>query len=221
MDRVVRLYQLWSWLPHFRAIAETEHLPTASEALGLSASALSRALKQLEAAVGCDLFARDGRAIRLNEAGEELLRAVRLAMRGIDDALTSLAEDTSPLRSGIAAPGPFHAALILDVVADIARRHPRVRAELSSVASDDLVGALCRGLIDLCLHEGAIEHPDLESRVLAEIPSGSPAGRVTRWQTPATSRSPTSPNTGSSRRRPTPGACARTAGPSASSAMSA
>jgi len=39
LDRVVRLYQLWSWLPHFRAVAETEHLPTDSEALGPSATA--------------------------------------------------------------------------------------------------------------------------------------------------------------------------------------
>ena len=97
MERVVRLYQLWTWLPHFRAVAETEHLPTASVALGLSPSALSRALKQLEASVGCDLFVREKRSIRLNAQGKEVLRAVRLAMRGIDDALTALEQDDMPI----------------------------------------------------------------------------------------------------------------------------
>ena len=97
MERLARLYQLWSWLPHFRAIGETEHLPTVSKALGLSPSALSRALKQLEAAVGRTLFIRDGRTIRLNQDGEVLLRAVRLGLRGIDDAMTSLNRETAPI----------------------------------------------------------------------------------------------------------------------------
>ena len=48
MEHLRRLYRVWNWLPAFRAVAETEHLPTASEMLGLTPSALSRAIKQLE-----------------------------------------------------------------------------------------------------------------------------------------------------------------------------
>src|SRR5262245_24932867 len=36
MDRAARLTELWSWLPAFRAVAETQHLPTAAAALHVS-----------------------------------------------------------------------------------------------------------------------------------------------------------------------------------------
>jgi len=170
MERVVRLYQLWTWLPHFRAVAETEHLPTASAALGLSPSALSRALKQLEASVGCDLFVREKRSIRLNAQGKEVLQAVRLAMRGIDDALTALEQDDMPIVLRVAAPGPFHGALLLDIVERLREEHPRLRIELASCAEADIMPKLCRGEIDLSIHESAVRHEDLESVELATIP---------------------------------------------------
>ena len=48
---LLRLLELWSWLPAFRFVAETEHLPTASDLLYTSPSALSRTVKQLEGAL--------------------------------------------------------------------------------------------------------------------------------------------------------------------------
>ena len=35
MERVVRLDSFWSWLPAFRVVAETAHLPTAARTLGV------------------------------------------------------------------------------------------------------------------------------------------------------------------------------------------
>ena len=87
MDRTRRLRDFWDYLPAFRAIAETEHLPTAARALGLSPPALSRALGLLEAQLGQPLFDRVGRGLRLNPAGHELVVAVRGAMRTIDDGV--------------------------------------------------------------------------------------------------------------------------------------
>ncbi|MHC4078781.1 MAG: helix-turn-helix domain-containing protein, partial [Planctomycetota bacterium] len=69
MDRLRRLAQLWNWLPAFRAVGETQHLPTASRALSVTAPALSRAVRLLERDVGQPLFRRIGRRIELNEAG--------------------------------------------------------------------------------------------------------------------------------------------------------
>ncbi len=170
MERVVRLYQLWSWLPHFRAIAETEHLPSASTALGISPSALSRALKQLEAEVGTQLFVRDGRDIRINPEGEELLRAVRAAMRGIDDALTSLTGQEAQQTLRVAAPGPLFAALVLDVIQTHRAAFPHTKVELSSCSLEELSTQLSRGAIDVCIHEEVVHHDDLQSLRLGGIP---------------------------------------------------
>ena len=169
MDRVVRLYQLWSWLPHFRAVAETEHLPTASEAFGVSTSALSRALKQLEEAVGQELFVRDRGSIRLNEHGEMLLRAVRYAMRSIDDAVVALIANEVPLTLRVAAPGPYQAVLVLPAVAAAKKENDKLRFKLSSVSPGEIVSSLCQGVVDVVIHEGAIEHGELVSVVLATV----------------------------------------------------
>ena len=77
MDHLRRLFRVWNWLPAFRAVAETEHLPTASTVLNVTPSALSRSIKHLEEELGQQLFLRVGRRLELSPAGHELLRALR------------------------------------------------------------------------------------------------------------------------------------------------
>ncbi|MEZ4317194.1 MAG: LysR family transcriptional regulator [Myxococcota bacterium] len=76
----------WNWLPAFRSVAETEHLPTAADRTHVTAAALSRTVRLLEDELGRPLFARRGRGLQLNADGEVLLRAVRRAMRVVHDA---------------------------------------------------------------------------------------------------------------------------------------
>ena len=90
MERLRRLCEFWNWLPAFRAVAETSHLPSASEEFGVSASALSRAIHLLEKNLGIELFQRQGRGLQLNEAGEQFLAVVRDAMRLVDDGLSTI-----------------------------------------------------------------------------------------------------------------------------------
>ena len=87
MERARRIVQFWNWLPAFRAVAETQHLPSAASQLGVSPQALSRTIKLLEEELDADLFHRVGRQLRLSDAGEELLSSVRDAMRRVDDGL--------------------------------------------------------------------------------------------------------------------------------------
>ncbi len=91
MERARRLSSLWGWLPTFRAVAEAEHVSRAAEALGVSPSAVSRMVGLLEDDVGQPLFNRVGRSIRLNDAGQHLLRGVRSAMRLVDESLAVIA----------------------------------------------------------------------------------------------------------------------------------
>lgn len=56
-------------LRYFREVAHEGHLTRAAERLNLSQSALSTQIKQLEARLGHDLFARVGRTLELTEAG--------------------------------------------------------------------------------------------------------------------------------------------------------
>src|SRR5687768_9889001 len=87
MDKFLAVAAVWDWLPAFRAVAEFNHLPTASRQLHVSPSALSRTIHLLEDRFGKPLFDRVGRQIRLNRSGEMLAAAVREAMRRVDDGL--------------------------------------------------------------------------------------------------------------------------------------
>lgn len=60
----------------FEAAARTASFRAASEELAISPSAVSHAIRKLEDHLGAALFERDGRKVRLNAAGETLLRHI-------------------------------------------------------------------------------------------------------------------------------------------------
>ena len=60
----------------FEAAARTGSFRAAGEELAISPSAVSHAIRKLEDLIGAALFERDGRKVRLNNAGDQLLRHV-------------------------------------------------------------------------------------------------------------------------------------------------
>lgn len=64
------------YLAAFRAAAQTENLRAAAESLHLTHSAVSQQIRGLEAALGFEVFTRQGRRLVLNPAGQALQRAV-------------------------------------------------------------------------------------------------------------------------------------------------
>lgn len=144
MDRALRLTRFWNWLPAFRAVAETEHLPTAARLLHVSPSALSRTVRQLEDALGQALFVRRNRALHLTPAGREALAAVREAMRGLDDRLGRAASAASREVVRIAGASAWVVALVAPVAADAVLEHHVAPAA-------EVTARLLRGQLDLAL----------------------------------------------------------------------
>ncbi len=178
MERLRRLAGLWSWLPAFRAVAETQHLPTASAELDVSASALSRTIRLLESDLGMALFEREGRRIVLNEAGERFLVAVRDAMRLVDDGIATMGT-SSPM-------GPVHIAsenAITDMVLEHAvslacMEFPGLIPHVREGSSDDGLALLLRGDLDVVLTTAPRSDPNLVRVPLGSIATGvfAPAG---------------------------------------------
>lgn len=61
-------------LEYFKALAEKGHLTQTAKELMVSAPSLSATIARLEEDLGCKLFDRDGRNIKLNECGKIYLR---------------------------------------------------------------------------------------------------------------------------------------------------
>jgi DNA-binding transcriptional LysR family regulator len=79
-------------LAAFALVAELMSFTQAATRLGMSASALSHAMKSLESRLGMRLLARTTRSVRATEAGERLLRTLRPALDDIQAGLGALSE---------------------------------------------------------------------------------------------------------------------------------
>ena len=76
----------------FAAVAETKGFRAAGDRLGVSASAVSQALRKLEERLGVALVQRTTRSVRLTDAGERLYASVRPALEEVRSAVTALGE---------------------------------------------------------------------------------------------------------------------------------
>lgn len=79
-------------LTAFVAVAEREHLTMAASSIGLSASAVSAAIKKLERQHGVELFDRQGRGITLTKAGQIFLGEAKATLASVRQAESVLAE---------------------------------------------------------------------------------------------------------------------------------
>jgi DNA-binding transcriptional LysR family regulator len=77
-------------LAAFSAVAQERSFTRAAARLGVSQSALSQTLRQLEARLGVRLLTRSTRSVATTEAGERLLRTVGPALDDIDAGIAAL-----------------------------------------------------------------------------------------------------------------------------------
>src|SRR5437867_5004023 len=76
----------------FSAVARERSFTRAAAKLGLSQSALSRTMRELEARLGVRLLARTTRSVSPTEAGERLLRTVSPRLEEIEAELAAITE---------------------------------------------------------------------------------------------------------------------------------
>ncbi len=164
--------RIWNWLPAFRAVAETEHLPTASDALFVTPSALSRTIRLLEKEVGRPLFRRVGRRIELNAAGESLLARVRDGMRLVHQGVLEACDETlvGPLR--IFAGGVITPLHVEPAIERLREEYPQLTAHLRSVLNEGIAEDLLRGRIDLAFQSEPVTHDRIATEYLGEATNG-------------------------------------------------
>ena len=91
--RLIRAVQ--RYVPEFEAAAKHGSFTPAGEELGLTQSAGSRQVKDLESELGRKLFQRQRKQIKLIETGEKLFRTYSFAARHLADAIEDLLQEKS------------------------------------------------------------------------------------------------------------------------------
>lgn len=120
-------------LVYFRELARQLHFRKAAETLAVAQPAVSRALAQLEAALGADLLNRTRRGAELTPAGRLLLERIEPLLRG----LAALPSELHALAEGevghvrVAFTGLAMATVLPAILREFHQRHPRIRVELN------------------------------------------------------------------------------------------
>jgi DNA-binding transcriptional LysR family regulator len=116
----------------FLAVARERSFTRAAAQLGVSQSALSHAVRGLEARLGVRLLARTTRSVAATEAGERLLRAVGPRFDEIEGELTGLSDLRDEPAGTIRITAGEHAAetVLWPALKTLLPRYPDIKVEL-------------------------------------------------------------------------------------------
>ena len=166
----------------FHAVAEERSMSRGAARLCISQPAVSKQIKDLEAALGVALFDRLPRGLRLTEAGDVLAGHARRLFAAEADAERALAElkGLTAGRLTIGASLTIGDYLLPQILGVYHKKHPGIELHLE-IANTQIIGQKLRdGALDVGLTEGFAEDADLEADVFGEdvlvavVPPGHP-----------------------------------------------
>lgn len=154
---------------YFLAIARARSFRRAGLEVGVSASALSHALKGLEARLGVRLLNRTNRSVTLTAAGEELMAAIEQPFDRIGQAIDGLNRfrDTPTGRIRVNAASDAAALLLGPVMPVFAERYPDIEVDL--VASNRFVDVVGEGFDAGIRHGGTVPEDMIAQRLSADL----------------------------------------------------
>jgi DNA-binding transcriptional LysR family regulator len=151
----------------FHAVAQAGSMTLGAERLDISQPAASKQVRELERALGVNLFDRIGRRVRLSQAGEILADYARRLFALAHEVEEAMA-DVRAVRRGrlvVGASTTIGTYLLPGVVAEFWRRHPGVEL-LVEIENTEQVHRRLAGLeLDVGLTEGFVEQEELDAEV--------------------------------------------------------
>jgi LysR family transcriptional regulator, cys regulon transcriptional activator len=181
-------------LHQFRFIQEAArrdlNLTETAKALFTSQPGISKAILELEAELGVDIFARHGKRLRrITEPGQQVLKSIEVIMREVGN-LKRIGEEFSMQDAGTLSIATTHSQaryFLPEPVALLRKRFPKVTISLHQ-GSPEQVGRMVRdeiadiGLATEALgdFEGLVTLPCYEWRHAVVMPAGHPLSQVER-----------------------------------------
>jgi DNA-binding transcriptional LysR family regulator len=163
---------------YFLAIARHRNFRRAALDLGISASALSHAIKTLESRTGVRLLNRTNRSVTLTAAGEELRAGLIAPFEAIGEAVEGLNRFRDAPVGRIRLNVPSHAAILLvgPVLPTFMDRYPDIQID---VAVDNHMVDVIDGGFDAGIRYGGTVPEDMVAQRLSAdirwVVAGSPA----------------------------------------------
>jgi LysR family positive regulator for ilvC len=140
-------------LQQFARLAETLHFGRASAASRISASALSRSVRQLEAEIGAPLFDRDNRSVALTAQGRTFLAWTREVLAGWDEVRHTLQAQSGALHGEVSLYCSVTASysFLHELLGRVRREHPRIELKLHTGDPEHAIERVLAGTEDMAI----------------------------------------------------------------------
>jgi DNA-binding transcriptional LysR family regulator len=152
-------------------VARAEAITTAAETLGLTQSAVSRSVAEVEEALGVLLFERLPRGIQLTPAGRHFVEQARRLLLEVDELVAGARHESARiagrLRVGVISTG----GNATGAIATFARQHPELAIEVVNGSPQTLCPRLIHGELDAIVGTSSYlrRWRELDSTLLAPL----------------------------------------------------
>lgn len=148
----------------FAAVAGEGSFSAAGRKLGLTPSAVGRAIDRIEARLGVRLLLRTTRALTLTAEGQSYLSAARRILSDLDDAEQAIADQGAPRgRLRVSAALSHGRLCVVPLLGEFAQRYPHILVDISLT---DTVVDIAGGQADVGVRFGPLADSPLTARKL-------------------------------------------------------
>lgn len=170
-------------LRYFVAVAATENFSQAAGRLNVVQSAVSRQVRDLEIELGCDLFDRIGKRVKLSAFGVQFLPQAHRILADVEQARSHAMMVASGqigiLRVALQS-SAFDRPTVLRSIKQFKSENPDVELVLKPMRSEQVIEAVRSGSVDGGFIHEAISYPELTTELLGPeewqlaMPKGHP-----------------------------------------------
>ncbi|MBK8325256.1 MAG: LysR family transcriptional regulator [Betaproteobacteria bacterium] len=139
------------FLESFVFVADHGSMAEAARRLNLTPAALAQRIRALERDIGSPLLVRAGRTVTPTEAGARVLARARAFLQSARDLRAAAVDDRTAGELHAGSVATAMTGLVPDILARLAKSHPRVRVRVSPGGSGDLYEKVNRGELDAAI----------------------------------------------------------------------
>lgn len=161
------MYVSYDYYRIFYYVAKCGNITQAARILFNNQPNLTRAIKTLEGELGCPLFIRNNRGMKLTPEGERLFNHVRVAIENLEQGEEEIVESQN-LKTGSVFVATSEVALhsvLLPALKKYRALYPGIRLKISNHSTPQAVDAIKNGIADIAV----VTTPTLPSAAIEEI----------------------------------------------------
>ena len=167
MSAEQKMYVSYDYYRIFYYVAKCGNITQAARILFNNQPNLTRAIKTLEGELGCPLFIRNNRGMKMTPEGERLFNHVRVAIENLEQGEEEIVESQN-LKTGSVFVATSEVALhsvLLPALKKYRALYPGIRLKISNHSTPQAVDAIKNGIADIAV----VTTPTLPSAAIEEI----------------------------------------------------